>query len=80
MITCSSKAWKKFVPDNTDKKDKAGNQEANGKNSSVSAMEKKNASGGGSDKNLIQHRASATADEVRLGCRRLLATALRGTV
>jgi len=68
------KAWKKFVPDNSDKreeKDKGGH-DTNGK-SDKSHSDKKS-----SDKPFVQQRASATADDVRLGCRRLLATALRG--
>ena len=68
------KAWKKFVPDNSDKKDEKdkGGHDTNGK-SDRSHSDKKSG-----DKTIVQQRASATADDVRLGCRRLLATALRG--
>jgi len=68
------KAWKKFVPENTDKKEKSSSQDSNGKSSSHSEKnsDKK------SEKNFVQQRASATADDVRLSCRRLLETALRG--
>ena len=49
------------------------------KNNSSSATEKKSSHHGGNDKNLSQqHSALATADAVRLGCRRLLTTALEG--
>jgi len=86
------KAWKKFVPDNKTESSGGGGaagpqtasaNNANGKapptnNDKNNSVEKKSG-GGGSEKNLIQqHRASATADDVRLGCRRLLTTALRG--
>lgn len=73
------KAWKKFVPENNEKKDKTSSQESNGKNNSSSQNDKpaKDKAGSG-EKTFVQQKASATADDVRLGCRRLLATALRG--
>jgi len=72
------KAWKKFVPDNNaDKKEKSSKDEANGKSDShsdkKSSSEKK-----ASEKTFEQKRASATGDEIRLSCRKLLTTALRG--
>jgi len=71
------KAWKKFVPDNNaDKKEKSSNQDTNGKNNShadKNSSEKKAV-----EKTFEQKKASATGDEIRLSCRRLLATALRG--
>lgn len=71
------KAWKKFVPENNEKKDKPSSQESNGKNNSSSQNEKPAKDKAG-EKTFVQQKASATADDVRLGCRRLLATALRG--
>jgi len=72
------KAWKKFVPDNnSDKKEKSSKEETNGKSNSHSdknSSEKKEKS----EKTFEQKKASATGDEIRLSCRRLLATALRG--
>merc|ERR1712025_136690 len=71
------KAWKKFVPDNNaDKKEKSSSQDTNGKNNShadKNSSEKKAV-----EKTFEQKKASATGDEIRLSCRRLLATALRG--
>lgn len=66
------KAWKKFVPENSDKKEKS--EEKNGKNGS----QKESSDKSSGEKKFVQQKASATADDVRLGCRRLLATALRG--
>merc|ERR1712020_764285 len=57
------KMWKKFVPENGDKKDKKD------KNSSTPKKI--------GDKPLPP-KASQTTDDVRLSCRKLLATALRG--
>jgi len=72
------KAWKKFVPDNnSDKKEKSSKEETNGKSNSHSdkhSSEKKEKS----EKTFDQKKATATGDEIRLSCRRLLATALRG--
>merc|ERR1712029_613637 len=67
------KAWKKFVPENADRKE--ANDHANGKSDKIHHTEKKSSS---SDRPIVQQRASATADDVRLGCRRLLAPALAG--
>ena len=73
------KAWKKFVPDNnSDKKEKSSSQETNGKNNSQSGEKNSSSDKKTSEKNFVQQKASATTDDVRLGCRRLLATALRG--
>jgi len=71
------KMWKKFVPENGDKKDKKdkdASQDGKGKvdNDKSSSTPKKIG-----DKPLPP-KASATTDEVRLSCRKLLATALRG--
>lgn len=71
------KAWKKFVPESNDKKDKSGSQESNGKGSVQSDKSSEKKSG---EPKFVQQKASATVDDVRLGCRRLLATALRGTI
>ena len=68
------KAWKKFVPDNNQKKEKHSKDDSNGKSKSHSENESETKS----EKQFVQQRASATADDVRLGCRRLLTTALRG--
>merc|ERR1712029_493337 len=65
------KAWKKFVPENADRKE--AKDHANGKSDKIHHTEKKSSS---SDRPIVQQRASATADDVRLGCRRLLASAL----
>lgn len=67
------KAWKKFVPENADRKE--AKDHANGKSDKIHHTEKKSSS---SDRPIVQQRASATADDVRLGCRRLLASALTG--
>ena len=68
------KAWKKFVPENAEKKDdKNKGHETNGK-SEKSHSEKKSG-----DKPFVEQRAAPTADQVRISCRKLLATALRGT-
>ena len=73
------KAWKKFVPDNnSDKKEKSSSQETNGKNNSQSGEKNSSSDKKSSDKNFVQQKASATTDDVRLNCRRILATALRG--
>lgn len=72
------KAWKKFVPDNNaDKKEKSSNQETNGKNNSHADKNSSSDKKAG-EKTFEQKKASATGDEIRLSCRRLLATALRG--
>ena len=65
------KAWKKFVPENADRKEE---KDTNGKSDKSHHTEKKSSS----DRPIVQQRASATADDVRLGCRRLLASALTG--
>jgi len=67
------KAWKKFVPENADRKE--AKDHTNGKSDKIHHTEKKSSS---SDRPIVQQRASATADDVRLGCRRLLASALTG--
>merc|ERR1712029_354800 len=67
------KAWKKFVPENADRQE--AKDHANGKSDKIHHTEKKSSS---SDRPIVQQRASATADDVRLGCRRLLASALTG--
>ena len=71
------KMWKKFVPENGDKKDKKdkdASQDGKGKvdNDKNSSTPKKIG-----DKPLPP-KASQTTDDVRLSCRKLLATALRG--
>lgn len=72
------KAWKKFVPPtDTDKKEKSSSQETNGKNNSNS--EKNSSTDKKSDEKTFEvKKASATGDEIRLSCRKLLATALQG--
>merc|ERR1711894_657799 len=65
------KAWKKFVPENADGKEE---KDTNGKSDKSHHTEKKSSP----DRPIVQQRASATADDVRLGCRRLLASALTG--
>jgi len=72
------KAWKKFVPPtDTDKKEKSSSQETNGKNNSNS--EKNSSTDKKSDEKTFDvKKASATGDEIRLSCRKLLATALQG--
>lgn len=69
------KTWKKFVPENGDKKEKKEKEGKDGKSkegNGVSDAQKKIG-----DK-ALPPKASATTDDVRLGCRKLLATALRG--
>ena len=67
--------WKKFVPDSGEKKEKKEKDSSNnGKEKSDNEKESSKKIG---DK-ALPPKASATTDDVRLGCRRLLATALRG--
>ena len=69
------KTWKKFVPENGDKKDKKekdGKSDNGKEGNGVSSGPKKIG-----DKALPQ-AASATTDDVRLSCRSMLAKALRG--
>jgi len=71
------KAWKKFVPSTeSDKKEKSSSKESNGK----SEKSEKNSSSDrkSDDKKFEERKATATGDEIRLSCRKLLATALRG--
>lgn len=69
------KMWKKFVPDSGEKKEKKEKDSSNnGKEKSDNEKESSKKIG---DK-ALPPKASATTDDVRLGCRRLLATALRG--
>lgn len=76
------KSWKKFVPDSSggdkksDKKDKADNSSGDGSNSGANASNNGNTIKLG-DKSFPA-RASATTDDVRLGCRKLLSGALKG--
>jgi len=73
------KAWKKFVPDNnSDKKEKSSKEETNGKSNSHSDKNSSSEKKSESKTQFEQKKASATCDEIRLSCRRLLATALRG--
>jgi len=83
------KAWKKFLPQDGDKKDSA-----NGKNGSSSSSDKKKessessggadngaASGGGATPDFgksFPPKPAATTDDVRLSCRSMLAKALKG--
>jgi len=81
------KAWKKFLPDNSgssssgnsekEKKDKrkseGSGQVTNGKNG-----EKDKKEGENSSLKSFPPKASATTDDVRLSCRKMLANALRG--
>jgi len=80
------KAWKKFLPDNSstssgnsekEKKDKRKSEgtgsASNGKNSEKDKKESENSS-----LKSFPPKASATTDDVRLSCRKMLANALRG--
>ena len=69
------KAWKKFVPENAKEDKDKGHDNTNGKSDKSHHHSEKKSS---HDRPPVQQRASATADDVRLGCRRLLASALTG--
>jgi len=69
------KAWKKFVPENAKEEKDKGHDNTNGKSDKSHHHSEKKSS---HDRPPVQQRASATADDVRLGCRRLLASALTG--
>merc|ERR1719322_387624 len=81
------KAWKKFLPDNSgssssassekDKKDKRKSEGTNHTSNGKSG-EKDKKEGENSSLKSFPPKASATTDDVRLSCRKMLANALRG--
>merc|ERR1719322_1859328 len=81
------KAWKKFLPDNSgssssansekDKKDKRKSEGTNHASNGKSG-EKDKKEGENSSLKSFPPKASATTDDVRLSCRKMLANALRG--
>jgi len=80
------KAWKKFLPDNSgtssagnekDKKDKR-KSEGSGTSSNGKTSEKDKRDNENSSLKSFPPKASATADDVRLSCRKMLANALKG--
>lgn len=81
------KAWKKFLPDNSgsstsgtaekERKDKR-KPEGSGSTSNGKSAEKDKNDGENSSLKSFPPKASATTDDVRLSCRKMLANALRG--
>lgn len=81
------KAWKKFLPDNSgssssgstekERKDKR-KPEGPGSTSNGKSAEKDKNEGENSSMKSFPPKASATTDDVRLSCRKMLANALRG--
>lgn len=67
------KAWKKFLPQDGDKKDSS-----NGKNGSDKKKESSEAEKAPDFGKSFPPKPAATSDDVRLSCRKMLATALKG--
>ena len=82
------KAWKKFVPEDKNKESKSKDRtsdSSNGSNKNGNTNGDKSGSSSSSEERSLKigdqtlpARASATSDDVRLGCRSLLSKALRG--
>nr|ADD24357.1 Transcription elongation factor S-II [Lepeophtheirus salmonis] len=69
------KTWKKFVPENSDKKKKDSEEESK---KSPHSKEESNAKSNGLSKSFPQKTNIATTDDVRLRCREMLTNALKG--